>query len=155
MAKPAKHYRPEDTTTVTPYLTVKGGAQAIEFYKKAFGAEERQRMAGPDGLIMHATLRIGDSTVYLCDEMMGSKSPKTLGGSPVMLHMYLPDADAAWKQAVAAGAKVTQPLADQFWGDRFGLVEDPFGHFWAISTQKEDLTPAEMEERAKAAMQKG
>ena len=152
MAK-ARNYRPEGVGTLTPYLTIKGAAQAIEFYKKAFGAEEKMRMPGPDGKIMHATLKIGDSTLYLCDEMMGSKSPSALGGSPVAIHMYVPDCDATWKQAVQAGAKETMPLADQFWGDRFGMLSDPFGHVWSISTQKEELTPQEMAERGKAAMQ--
>jgi uncharacterized glyoxalase superfamily protein PhnB len=153
MAKPAKNYRPEDVGTVTPYLTIKGAAKAIDFYKQAFDAKEQMRMAGPDGLIGHAALRIGDSTIYLCDEMMGSKAPTTIGGSPVTLHMYVKDADATFKQAVAAGAKIRMPLADQFWGDRFGQVEDPFGHLWSISTQKEELTSEEITERAKTAMQ--
>jgi PhnB protein len=151
MAK-AKNYRPEGVGTITPYLTMKNAAQAIDFYKKAFGAQELMRMGGPDGKIGHATLRIADSTLYLCDEMMGAKSPTTLGGSPVTLHMYVPDCDATWKQAIAAGAKEIMPLEDQFWGDRYGQVQDPFGHLWGISTQKEDLTPEEMNARGKAAM---
>jgi len=153
MAKPARNYRPDNVGTVIPYLTIKGAAKAIEFYKKAFDAKEGMRMAAPDGLIGHADLRIGDSLIYLCDEMMGAKAPTTIGGSPVTLHMYVPDCDATFKQAVAAGAKVKQPLADQFWGDRYGLVEDPFGHQWGISTQKEELTREEIEQRAKTAMQ--
>ena len=153
MAKPAPNYRPDDVTTVTAYLCIKGAAKAIEFYKKAFDAQEKARMAGPDGMIGHASLQIGDATIYLCDEMMGNKAPTTLGGSPVTLMMYVKDADAVFKQAVAAGAKPRMPVADQFWGDRFGQVEDPFGHSWSIATWKEDLTGDEIMERAKAAMQ--
>jgi len=153
MAKPASNYRPDDVGTVTPYLTIKGAAKAIDFYKKAFDAKETARMAGPDGLIGHASLHIGDSTIYLCDEMMGAKAPPTIGGTPVTLHMYFKDCDAVFNQAVAAGAKVRMPMADQFWGDRFGQVEDPFGHCWSIATQKEDLTSEEVTERAKTAMQ--
>jgi uncharacterized glyoxalase superfamily protein PhnB len=154
MAKPAKNYRPDGVTTITAYLCVRGAKQAIDFYKRAFNAEERGVMPSPDGLIAHAALKIGDSMIYLSDEMMGAKSPLSLGGSSVTLHMYVPDCDATWKQAVAAGAKELMPLQDQFWGDRYGLLADPFGHQWAISTQKEELTPQEMGERAKAAMQR-
>jgi PhnB protein len=155
MAQAAKDYRPEGMTTITPYLCVRGGADAIDFYRRAFGAKELSRMASPDGLVGHATLLIGDATVYLSDEMMGATSPKTLGGSPVTLHMYVPDCDATFKQAVAAGATEIQPPADQFWGDRYGQVEDPFGHRWGISTQKEEVSPEEMEKRSKAAMPGG
>ena len=153
MAKPARNYRPDNVGTVTPYLTIKGAAKAIEFYKKAFNAKEGMRMETPDGQIGHADLRIGDSTIYVCDEMMGAKSPTTIGGSPVTLHVYVQDCDATFKQAVAAGAKVKMPVADQFWGDRYGQVEDPFGHQWGISTQKEELTREEVDQRARAAMQ--
>ena len=150
----ARNYRPDGVGTVTPYLTLKGAPEAIEFYKRAFGAEERMRMPGPDGRIMHANLKIGDSTVYLAEEMMGMKAPTSLGGTPVSMHLYVPDCDATWKQAVAAGAKEKMPLQDMFWGDRYGVLEDPFGHVWAVSTQKEELTPQEMGERGKAAMAK-
>ena len=137
MPEHAQNYRPEGVTTITAYLIVKGGAQAIDFYKVAFGAEERFRMANSDGGIGHATLQIGDSIVYLADETPTNPSPKTLGGSPVTLHMYVPDCDATWKQALAAGGTEIVPLADQEWGDRWGELEDPFGHRWGISTQKQ------------------
>jgi PhnB protein len=153
MPKPARNYRPDGVTTVTPYLTIRGAAQAIDFYKKAFGAQELARQAAPDGKIGHAALKIGDAIVYLCDEMMGAKSPATLGGTAVTLHMYVPDCDATWKQAIAAGGKEIMAIADQFWGDRYGLLADPFGHTWGITTQKEELTPEEMQQRAKAAFQ--
>ncbi len=145
---------PEGTHTVTPSLTVKGAAQAIEFYKKAFNATEKGRFPGPDGLIMHAEIRIGDSVLFLVDEspMMGNKSPLTLGGSPTSIQLYVEDCDALFNRAVAAGAKVVMPIADQFWGDRWGQVADPFGHTWGIATHKEDLSRDEMMERSKAAM---
>jgi uncharacterized glyoxalase superfamily protein PhnB len=151
MPKPARNYRPEGVGTVTAYLTIKGAAKAIDFYKKAFDAQELSRMASPDGSIAHASLKIGDSVIYLCDEMMGAKAPSSLGGSPVTLHMYVPNCDATWKQAIAAGGKELMALADQFWGDRYGLLADPFGHLWAITSQKEELTPEEIQQRAKAA----
>jgi PhnB protein len=153
MPKPARNYRPEGVTAITAYLTIKGAAKAIDFYKQAFGAQELTRHASPDGMIGHASLRIGDSIVYLCDEMMGAKSATSLGGSPVTLHMYVPDCDATWKQAIAAGGKEIMPLSDQFWGDRYGLLADPFGHLWGITTQKEELTPQELGQRVKAAFQ--
>jgi PhnB protein len=137
-------YRPANVTTVTPYLSVRGASAAIDFYKRAFGAEELFRMAEADGRIGHATIRIGDSTVYLADETTGWKSPQTIGGSPMTLHMYVPDCDATWKRATDAGGKVVVPLADHEWGDRYGQLEDPFGHLWAIATtmrQAESQTP--------------
>ena len=129
--------------TVTPYLTVKGAAQAIEFYKRAFGAQEVQRMNGPDGkTVMHAEIKIGDSIVMLADEFpQGSRSPQTLGGTTAGIFLYVPDVDSAFKKAVDAGAKATMPPADMFWGDRFGKLADPFGHEWSMATHKEDLTP--------------
>ncbi len=144
---------PEGFHTVTPHLIIKGAAEAIDFYKKAFGAEEVCRMPGPGGVVMHAEIRIGDSTVMLADEFpdFGSVGPKTIGGSPVTVHLYVKDADAFYDKAVAAGAKATMPLADQFWGDRYGKLEDPFGHQWGIATHIEDLTPEEIEKRAAAA----
>jgi uncharacterized glyoxalase superfamily protein PhnB len=151
----AKNSIPEGLHSLTPHLTVKGAAQAIDFYKKAFGAVERARMPGPNGLIMHASLKIGDSSLFLNDEMPGvegSAAPTTIGGTPVSLTLYVPDCDKTLNQAVAAGAKVTMPLADQFWGDRYGQVKDPYGHLWSIGTHIEDLTPAEMEERGRQAM---
>jgi PhnB protein len=143
---------PHEFHTVTPSLVVRGAAQAIEFYKKALGAEERMRMAGPGGKIMHAELKIGDSIIFLTDEMpeMGCKAPQTLGGSAGSLYLYVQDVDSAFKRAVDAGGKATMPVADMFWGDRFGSFTDPFGHNWGLSTHVEDLTEPEIEERAKA-----
>jgi len=152
MAKAVKAV-PEGFRTITPSLVVRGGAQAIEFYKKAFGAEELVRMPGPDGKgIMHAELKIGDSIFFLVDEspQMASKSPQTLGGSTGALHLYVADVDAAFKRAVSAGARASMPVADMFWGDRYGKVTDPFGHEWGLGTHKEDVSPADMEKRAKA-----
>jgi uncharacterized glyoxalase superfamily protein PhnB len=147
---------PEGCHTVTPYLIIRGAAQAIDFYKKAFGAVEIFRMPGPGGAIMHAELKIGDSTVMLADEnpQWGSQSPQALNGSPVYLFLYVEDVDKLFQQAVAAGATVRMPPADMFWGDRFGQVADPFGHVWSMATHKEDVAPEEMEKRA-AAMGKG
>ena len=146
---------PPGTHTITPHLVVKGAAQAIDFYKQAFGAAEKARMPGPGGMIMHAEIKIGDSWIFLADEMpgMGNKSPQTLGGSAVTLHISAADCDAMFRQAVAAGATVRMPLMDMFWGDRYGQVADPFGHVWAISTHKEDLTHEQVIERGKAAME--
>jgi PhnB protein len=138
--------------TVTPYLVVNNAAKAIEFYKQAFGATERGRMAGPQGKIAHAELQIGDSFVMLSDEMMGNKSPQTLGGSPVSLFLYVENVDSSFKRAVDAGAKADMPPADMFWGDRFGKVSDPFGHSWSLATHIEEVSPQEMEKRGKAAM---
>lgn len=148
---------PQGYHTVTPYLTVKGAAQAIEFYKRAFGAQEVERMPGPDGKsVMHAELKIGDSIVMLSDEFpqMGTRSPQTLGGSSGYLFLYVSDVDAAFKRAVDAGAKATMPPADMFWGDRFAKVSDPFGHEWGMATHKEDLSPEEIRKRGQAEMAK-
>ena len=144
---------PEGYHAVTPYLIVNDGARAIEFYKKAFGATELFRMAGPDGKIGHAEIKIGDSPIMLADEVpaMGHRSPQSLGGSPVSILLYVEDVDAVFNQAVAAGAKVARPVADQFYGDRTGGVTDPFGHAWYIATHKEDVSLEEMQKRAKAA----
>ena len=143
---------PEGMHSVTPHLVCAGAAQAIEFYKQAFGATELARLPGPQGRIMHAAVRIGDSTVMLADEMpeWGSLGPKSLKGSPVTIHLYVPDADAFVARAAKAGAKVTMPVAEQFWGDRYGKVEDPFGHHWSVATHVRDVTGDEM----KQAMQK-
>jgi uncharacterized glyoxalase superfamily protein PhnB len=127
-------YRPEGVTTVTPYLAIQNAAAAIEFYERAFGAEVLLRMDEPDGTVGHATLRIGDSTIYVTDERPGNVSPKTLGATPITFHMYVPDCDATFARAVAAGAMETAPVADQEWGDRYGQVEDPFGYRWGIAT---------------------
>lgn len=152
----AKHAIPEGLHTLTPHLCVKGAAQAIEFYKKAFGATEKARFPGPNGLIMHASIKIGDSHFFLADEFPqageGCESPTKLGGTTFTLNLYVEDCDKLFNQAVSAGAKVTMPVQDQFWGDRYGAVKDPFGHVWAIATHKEDLTPKEMEERSRQAM---
>jgi PhnB protein len=140
---------PEGYHSVTSYLCCRDAAAAIEFYKKAFGATEVLRMGSPDGKIGHAEIQIGDSRVMLADEFpeMGFLSPKTIGGSPVMMHIYVEDVDATVPRAVAAGANVTREVADQFYGDRGGQLEDPFGHKWYVSTRKEDLSPEEVKRR--------
>ncbi|MEM5384506.1 VOC family protein [Paraburkholderia phymatum] len=150
---------PEGMHSLTPHIIVAGAAEAIEFYKKAFNAIEQVRMPGPGGKLMHASLKIGDSTLMLVDEMPdcgggASLGPKALKGSPVVLHLYVDDADATIAQAEAAGAKVTMPAADMFWGDRYGQVEDPFGHRWSVATHKRDVTPEEMKQ-AMAQMAQG
>jgi PhnB protein len=142
---------PEGFHTVTPGLVVRDAAKAIEFYKKALGAQELMRMPGPDGKIMHAELKIGDSVVFIADEnpQMGNiKSPQTLGGCTGVLNIYVPNVDELFKQAIAAGGKEFMAVADQFWGDRYGSLIDPFGYSWGIATHKEDLSPKEMGERA-------
>ena len=138
---------PEGMHTVTPHLVCAGAADAIEFYKKAFGAVELSRMPGADGKLMHGSIRIGDSVIMLVDEMpdWGMLGPKSLKGSPVKIHLYVEDADSAFDKAVRAGAKVTMPLDDMFWGDRYGKLEDPFGHEWSIGTHKRDVSPEEMQ----------
>ena len=144
---------PEGFHTITPHLSVRGADKAIEFYKKAFGAGVMGAHHTPDGRVMHAMLKIGDSFLMLADEYpgMGTPAPQTIGGSPVVLNIYVEDVDALWNQAVAAGAEVVMPLADQFWGDRYGQVKDPFGHGWALGSRKENVSPEEMEQRAKVA----
>lgn len=141
---------------LTPHLVIADAAKAIDFYKKAFGAEEMGRMPGPDGRIMHAQITIGGSPLMLNDEIpeMGARGPKSLGGTPVTIHLYVTDADKVYNQAVAAGAKPIMPLADQFWGDRYGIVEDPFGHRWSIATHVEDLTHDEIARRGQEMMSK-
>ena len=143
---------PQGMHSVTPHLVCAGAAKAIEFYKKAFGAEEGGRLPGPDGRLMHAAIRIGDSTVMLVDEMpeWGSLGPKALKGTPVTIHLYVEDADAFVARAAQAGAKVTMPVAEQFWGDRYGKVEDPFGHHWSVATHVRDVTPEEMKKAMQA-----
>ncbi|MCW5976611.1 MAG: VOC family protein [Bryobacteraceae bacterium] len=143
---------PEGYHTVTPYIVVRSAAEAIEFYKKAFGAEELGRMAGPDGhSVMHAEIKIGDSPIMLADEnpQWGALSPQSLGGVAGSLHVYVEDVDAAVERAVQAGATLKMPAADMFWGDRFGKVVDPFGQEWSLATHIEDLTNEEIEQRAK------
>lgn len=148
----AKSPVPEGFHTVTPMLLLDDAARAIEWYKKALGAEEMSRAVAPDGKIMHAELRIGDSRIMMNDAMMGAKGPKAMGGSPASLWIYVPDCDALYNRAVAAGAQLPPSgpmgrMADQFWGDRCGMFTDPFGYRWTIATHKEDLTPQEMEQR--------
>lgn len=139
---------PEGMHTVTPHLVCAGAAEAIAFYTKAFGATEVARMPGPGGKLMHAMVRIGDSMVMLVDEVpeWQAVGPRTLKGTPVTLHMYVPDADAVFQRAVDAGATSIMPLADMFWGDRYGVVEDPFGHRWSIATHNRDLSPEQMQQ---------
>jgi uncharacterized glyoxalase superfamily protein PhnB len=145
---------PKGYHMVTPHLVVRGAKEAITFYQAAFGAKDKGQMAMPDGRVMHAEIQIGDSRVMLADEMpeMGSKSPQTLGGAGASLMIYTKNVDALFDQAVKAGAKVVMPVADMFWGDRYGQVEDPFGHRWALATHMEDMSPKEMNKRAAAAM---
>lgn len=147
MAKAAKEV-PEGYHTITPQLTLDNAAQTIDWYKKAFGAEELSRSVGPDGKIMHAEIKIGDSRIMVNDVMMGSKGPAAFAGSPASLWLYVNDSDALFKRAVNAGATVQMDIADQFWGDRGGAVKDPAGYTWWISTRKEDFTPEEMKQRA-------
>ncbi|HJS68581.1 MAG TPA: VOC family protein, partial [Nitrososphaera sp.] len=142
---------PKGYHTVTPGLAVRNAAEAIEFYKKAFGAKEKGRMHGPDGrTVMHAELVIGDSHIMLGEEnvQMGNPSPQSLNGSPVGLYIYVKDADKAFNQAVKAGATVTMPMMDQFWGDRAGMITDPFGHKWWLATRKRNLSGKEMKKAA-------
>jgi PhnB protein len=143
---------PDGYHSVTPYLSIRGAADAIEFYKRAFGATEVMRMAQPDGRVGHAELQIGDSRVMLADESpeMDFRSPKAIGGTPVMLHLYVEDSDAVVGRAVSAGAKLLRPVQDQFYGDRSGTVADPYGHVWHVSTHKEDLSMDEIGKRAAA-----
>ena len=145
---------PEGYHTVTPYLAVDDAAQAIEYYKRAFGAKERVRMDAPDGKIGHAELEIGDSLVMLSDPFPQSstKPPKEIGGTSASVFLYVEDVDSVVQDAIDAGATITMPVENQFWGDRFGSVTDPFGHSWSIATHVEDVPPEEMAERAKAAM---
>lgn len=146
---------PEGYHSVTPYLVIKGASQAIEFYKRAFGATEVMRMASPDGKIGHAELAIGDSKIMLADEYpeMGHRSPQSIGGTGVSIMLYLDKVDEVFKRAIAAGAKELQPVKDQFYGDRSGTLQDPFGHVWTVSTHVEDVPPDEMRRRAEQYMQ--
>jgi uncharacterized glyoxalase superfamily protein PhnB len=150
---------PEGYHTLTPFLTVRDAARAIEFYKQAFGAVERGVMKGPDGKVMHAELKIGNSIVMLSDEFpeYGALSPQSIGGTPMGLHIYVDGVDAAFDRAVKAGAHVEMPVMDQFWGDRYGKLKDPFGHKWSIATHTKDLSMDEMKrgmDEAMAKMQK-
>ena len=157
MAK-AKSPIPEGFHTVTPQLILDNAAQAIDWYKKALGAEEVSRATGPDGKILHADLKIGNSHIMVNDAMGGAKGPKAFGGSPMSLWVYVADADALFNRAVGAGAQVEPgpmgQISDQFWGDRCGTVNDPHGYRWTIATRKEDLTPQEMKQRQDEWMKK-
>jgi len=149
---------PDGYHSMTPYLIVEGGAKAITFYKQAFGATELLCMEMPDGEIGHAEIKIGNSIIMLSGSSCGEipvRDPKSLGGSSVGLHLYVEDVDALFSQAVLAGAKVVKPVEDKFYGDRSGTLEDPFGHFWFLSTHKEDLTPEELSKRADALFKQG
>lgn len=148
---------PDGYHSVTPYLVVKGAAAAIDFYKRAFGAIELLRLEGPNGVIGHAEVKIGDSPVMLADEHPdhGALSPDSIGGSPISLMVYVEDVDAVFAQAVEAGATEIRPVQNQFYGDRSGMLKDPFGHTWNIATHVEDVPEDEIAERAKAAMSDG
>lgn len=143
---------PKGMTAVTPHLVCEGAAEAIEFYRKAFGAVEESRVPGPGGKLMHAMIRIGGSAIMLVDAApeWGMLGPKALKGSPVTIHIYADDADAFVARAQKAGAKVTMPVADMFWGDRYGTIEDPFGHRWSVGTHVRDVSPEEMVAAMKA-----
>lgn len=143
---------PDGHRTVTPYLAIKNAARALTFYQQAFGATETYRLTMPDGRIGHAEIRLGDSLVMLSDEFpeYGGRAPDTLGGSPVSLHLYVDDVDAFVKRALAAGATERKPVTDQFYGDRSGQLEDPFGHLWWVATHKENVGPEEMQKRVQA-----
>jgi PhnB protein len=143
---------PEGYHSATPYLIVKGAAEAIDFYKRTFGATESLRMADPKGAIAHAEIKIGDSVIMLADEHpnMGYRGPRSLGGSAVSIMLYVADVDGTFERAIQAGAKARRPVANQFYGDRSGTLEDPFGHVWTISTHVEDVAPEEMQRRAAA-----
>ena len=147
---------PEGFHTITPQLMLEDVAQALDFYKRAFSAKVLVRMDGPQGKVTHAQIQIGDSSVFLGPAPQNGelRSAEALGGSPVSLFLYVPDVDAFFSQAVSAGAKVRQPLADMFWGDRYGQLTDPFGHSWSLSSHVEDVTPEEMDKRAREAMAK-
>ena len=143
---------PEGHHTVTPYLAIKNAAKALEFYAKAFGAVETSRLMLPDGRVGHAEIRVGDSLIMLADEFpeFGGKAPATLGGSPVSIHLYVEDVDAFFQRAVDAGAHERKPVMDQFYGDRSGQLEDPFGHLWWVATHKEDVPPTELQKRVRS-----
>ena len=149
------NYIPKGYNSVTPYLVIKGAAKAIDYYKNIFGATVLVRMDSPDGKVGHAELQIGDSRIMLADENlgMGNRSAESIGSSPVSLYVYLPDCDKVVEKAVAEGAKILKPVQDQFYGDRSGFIQDPFGHLWGIATHVEDVSETEMKERMKKVMQ--
>lgn len=146
--------RSENCQAITPHLVCAGAADAIDFYKKAFGAEEEMRLAGANGKLMHAAVRVGNARFMLVDELpeWGSSSPITLGGSPVTIHLYVADVDAFVERAVKAGAILRMPVEDMFWGDRYGIIEDPFGHKWSVATHKRDMSEREIKEAMKKFM---
>ncbi len=150
------NYMPAGSRTATPYLVVKDAARALTFYQQAFGATEVMRLAGPDGKVVHAEIRIGDSNLMLADEFpdWGALSPKTIGGTPVSIMLYFEDCDMVFNRAIAAGAAVLHPVQDQFYGDRSGTLIDPFGHKWTIATHQEDLPEDELRRRFEAACAK-
>jgi PhnB protein len=147
---------PKGYHSITPYLVVKDASRAIDYYKRAFGAKEISRMDGPNGKIVHAEIKIGDSMLMLMDEMpgSGSRSPQSLGGSPVNIFLYIDKVDDVFHQAVSAGAKVDMPIADMFWGDRYGKLTDPFGHSWSLATHVKDVSRQEMKKGMQEAMAK-
>jgi len=147
---------PQGYRSITPYLTLNDAARAIDFYKRAFGAQEVMRMEGPGGKIGHAEIKIGDSMIMLADEMpaSSSRSPQSLGATTGGVFLYVENVDTVFNQAVSAGAQVEAPIADMFWGDRYGRLKDPFGHSWSVATHKEDVAPAEMKKRMEEATQK-
>ncbi|MFY9912442.1 MAG: VOC family protein [Candidatus Sulfotelmatobacter sp.] len=150
-------YIPKDYNSITPYLIVNDAARAIDYYKKVFGATEVFRMPGPNGKIGHAELKIGNSHIMLADENpqvgQGHTSATSIGASPVSLYVYLPDVDRVVEKAKAEGGKILKPVQDQFYGDRSGFIQDPFGHLWSVATHVEDVAPKDMEERMKKVMQ--
>lgn len=148
---------PDGYHSITPYLMIKGASEAIEFYKRAFGATEIFRLSHPNGQIGHAEIKIGDSSIMLADacDQAEFHPPESLGGSSVALHVYVEDVDAQFNQAVSAGAKAVKPVLDQFYGDRTGMLQDPFGHIWFLATHKKDITPEEINRRAEALFQQG
>jgi uncharacterized glyoxalase superfamily protein PhnB len=153
MINPKVKSVPDGMHTVTPHLICAGAADAIEFYKKAFHAVDVGRVPGPAGKLMHACIRIGDSAVMLVDEFpdWGKFGPKSLKGSPVTIHLYVEDVDAMFERAVGAGAKIKMPLENTFWGDRYGVLEDPFGHHWSVATHIRDVSPEELQQAAQKA----
>ena len=155
MSAPAVKPIPEGMHSLTPHLICAGAADAIKFYTEAFGAVEQFRLPGPEGKLMHACVKIGDSMLMLVDEMAGCSmlGPRSLKGSPVAIHLYVPNVDAVVAQAVEAGARVTMPAADMFWGDRFAQLEDPFGHRWSVATHQRDVPMEEMQAAVRAMQQ--
>ena len=145
---------PDGFHTLTPHLICKDAAKAMDWYKKAFGAVEKTRHAGPDGKLMHGSFVVGNSMVMIADEFPDFKclGPQSIGGTPVTLHLYVEDVDSVYKRAITAGAKETMPVQDQFWGDRYGQLVDPFGHSWSVATHKKDMSDAELAKAGKEAM---